>query len=37
MNKRGVGQTSGNHWCGTEKRKKIEKKGRQSQRTLGQH
>ena len=25
-NKRGGGQTSGNHGCGTEKRKKIEKK-----------
>ena len=26
MNKQGGGQTSGNHWCGTEKRKMIEKK-----------
>ena len=37
MNKWGGGQTGGNHGCGIEKRKKIEKKWRQSQRTLGQH
>ena len=35
-NKQGGGQTSGNHWCKTEKRKKIKKKWRESQRILGQ-
>ena len=34
-NKLGGGQTSGNNWCGTEKKKKIEKKWRQSKRSLG--
>ena len=34
MNKRGGGQTSGNHWWEIEKRKNIEKKWRESQRTL---
>ena len=37
MNKRGGGQVSGNYGCRTEKRKKIEKKWRQSKRILGQH
>ena len=32
----GGGQTSGNYWCGTENRKKVEKKWRQSKETLGQ-
>ena len=36
MNKQDGGHTSGNHGCITEKRKKIEKKWRESQRTLGQ-
>ena len=36
MNKQGGGQTSENQWCGTEKRKKVEKKWRQSKRNLGQ-
>ena len=37
MKKLGGGQTSGTHWCGIEKRKKIEKKWIQSKRILEQH
>ena len=35
MNKQGRGQSSRNYRCRTEKRKKIENKRRESQRTLG--